>query len=88
MLALPTVNINGTSRDALIIDYSAALHALGLAMIRVEAVAPHGRDYQLAPHRYAVARTEHRERVSHLQFVIDELRVILEHLGTPDNERG
>lgn len=87
MTTFPTVNINGTSRDALVIDYSAALHALEVAMFRLEAVEPHARDYQLAMERYAVARREHLDRVRKLRSVSDELMAILEHVGIADERR-
>lgn len=77
-LAVPTVHLNGTSKNGLLEQITEALTALHEAERKLIATAPHGRDYYVQPgDAYAKAEAEHIERVLALRNVISEL----EHIG-------
>ena len=80
-IQLPLVNLNGTSREELQRLYHDAYAAIENAMSKVNAAAPHGRDYQTVPGAYQVARAEHIARLNRLSDIRDEYRVILESLS-------
>jgi hypothetical protein len=44
-LVLPTIHLNGTGRQALVEQLTAALDGLENALEKLRAAAPHGRDY-------------------------------------------
>lgn len=77
-LVKPTVNLNGTSRDNLMLQYIDALNAFDTLRAALSAMAPHGRDYQTAPvGAYRTARTQHERR----QKTIEVVRQEIEHLA-------
>ena len=80
MTTLPTVNLNGTSRQALINDYQAALLAVRNASSKLAAVEFNPRDYQQAPGDWTKARVERTAQISKLRSVADYLEAHLEHL--------
>jgi len=81
-LTLPTVHINGSSRDSLLEDYMAAMDSIRLAMKAVQAAAPHPRDYYVQSNMSAhLARDEHVTRLARLRETLDELNTIAEHVA-------
>jgi hypothetical protein len=81
-ITLPTVHMNGTSRDELIRTNLKALTAVQSAIEAVRAAAPNGRDYYVQPvGSLRKAMDEHLDRLTKLTDVKDELTLILEHLG-------
>lgn len=81
MPQFPQVNINGTSKDALLKQSMKAYHAVTAAVEALCEGAPHGRDYQTLPAgSYEQARAEHYLRLSKLESVKAELEAFAIHL--------
>jgi hypothetical protein len=81
MLVLPTIHLNGTSKEELFNDLSNALYAIQLARECVQATAPHGRDYcTKSGNALQQALAQHASRLRALQTVYDELQAIAEHV--------
>ena len=76
-LAIPTVHLNGTSRDSLIDGLCDAGHVVIDAMKALADAAPNARDYYVqGDDAYGIARTQHEERLAKLKSVYDELAAI------------
>jgi len=81
MLILPTIHLNGTSKEQLFEDLSTALYAVQAAKEAVQAAAPNGRDYYTqSGNALQQALAQHAERLRSLQTVYDELHAIAEHV--------
>ena len=80
-LTLPTVHLNGTSRDGLLEGYIAAMDAIRLAMAACRAAAPHARDYYMHPNSFALAAEEHSIRYTRLADTVGELNTLAEHVA-------
>lgn len=64
---VPRVNLNGTSRGALVHQRREVCDALLSALRALERAAPHGRDYQTAPQgAFEAARRQHEARCTQL----------------------
>lgn len=84
VLAIPTIHLNGTSREQLQKEILDAARAVNKAISALEAAAPNGRDYYVqSPEAFRLAQTQHRDRLDRLQSVYDELFAISEaiHIG-------
>jgi hypothetical protein len=80
-MQLPQVNLNGTSRDALLDQYRDAYRAINDAIDALCKAAPHGRDYQTLPAgSYNVAREEHDARLVKLGSIKAEIEAIAIHI--------
>lgn len=80
-LAIPTIHLNGTSREALLEGYCEAVHALHEAGRKLAAAAPNGRDYYpQAAGAINVAMDQHEARMTKLREIITELETIAEAL--------
>lgn len=80
-LHAPTVNINGSSREALLEAYCTAGEAVKKALEATLETSPHGRDYVLAPdifEHYRKARLEHEKRCAALRGIYFELQALAE----------
>ena len=79
MTMIPTVHLNGTSRDELARMNLEALDAVRKAIGALHAAAPNGRDYYpQGPRAWEAARLEH-EKLSHkLADVVRELMAIVQ----------
>lgn len=74
MNGLPQVNINGTSRQALVDARIVAIEAVRTAMQALGECSPNGRDYQTAPKgEYEIARKIYMERFAFLDRLANEL---------------
>ena len=70
----PVVNINGTSREALVNARIAAIESLRSAMQALAECSPNGSDYQTAPKgEYEIARKRYMERFAFLDRMINQL---------------
>lgn len=77
ILIVPTVHLNGTSRDDLLEQNVNAMHAVAAAMRALEAAAPNGRDYYpQAPNAITAAKEQHGDRLRSLADVHKELETI------------
>ena len=80
-MKLPTIHLNGTSRDRLAATYSAAYTAVSDALDTLEQVELNGRDYYpQGSDAFTEAQREHTERCVALRVVRDELCEIVQHL--------
>jgi|TARA_R110000765_G_scaffold351331_1_gene441317 hypothetical protein len=78
----PIVNLNGTSKDALMEQVGDARSAIDDALKALALATPHGRDYQTASEgAYALAAAQHRDRVAALTVVSDDLLKIAMDIG-------
>jgi acyl-CoA reductase-like NAD-dependent aldehyde dehydrogenase len=77
------VNLNGTSRQDLILQNHEAAKALREAKEVVLQTAPHGRDYQLnrSPNDYTKDREEFAERITLINTMIAYYEAIAERLA-------
>lgn len=73
-MAVPTVHLNGTSKEGLLSPIKAAKSALRTAIEALEQAAPNARDYYVqGPDAYRVAEQEHVVRLTQLRLVQSEL---------------
>ena len=80
-IIVPTVNLNGASRDSLIDQNTAVILMLDDTLRLLYSVAPHPRDFQTAPAgEYYTARIQHEARCHLLFRVRTELNTIVEGL--------
>ena len=78
---VPIVNINGTSRRALIAQRMEACARVRAAIKALCEMRPHGRDFQTVDQcEYDKAREGHDRRIATLQAVHDELMKEVEYL--------
>lgn len=78
-LAVPTIHINGSSREFLINDMLQATDAIRAAIDAVRKAAPNARDYYpQGTGAFDRAMTEHRARLAKLESVWSEIGEIIE----------
>jgi hypothetical protein len=76
-LTLPTVHLNGTSRDELQRQIFFAITAIENAIRKLNNAAPNGRDYYpQGQNAWGKANDQHVARVGKLVAVVDELEAI------------
>ena len=81
-LAIPTIHLNGTSRETLVNDLCDALEALSKAITAVAKTCPNGRDYYVqGPDAIQEALRQHANRLHNLTAVKNELNEIAEELA-------
>ena len=81
--AIPTVHLNGTSRGELLSQLSDAIGGCDAALTKLGRAAPHARDYyvQSDPDAFTKAQAAHRERLTKITAVRDELLEIAEAIN-------
>jgi hypothetical protein len=76
-LAIPTIHLNGTSRESLLQDLIKALEALTDATDAVQKCSPNARDYYVQGNEaFPLARSQHEKRLQALYTIRDELEQI------------
>lgn len=76
-LRIPTVHLNGTSKDQLLEQLTTALTALRVAAEAVAAAAPNARDFYVQDGgAISEATAQHRDRLAKLNHVYTELEQI------------
>lgn len=76
-MMVPTVHLNGTSRDELLNQIRDAHQAVGAAMDALRKATPHGRDYYpQGPDAILSAQAEHEDRMQKLAAVRAQLEII------------
>jgi len=81
-IKIPTVHLNGTSKDELLRQIHDAHVAVQAALDALAKARPHGRDYYVqavepgAYDAYTLARNESQVREAKLSEVLDELQAI------------
>jgi hypothetical protein len=88
-LAVPTIHLNGTSKEALIEQLLEAGSAIRVAVEKLNAAWPNGRDYYVqSPRAYAEADSQWNERRKKLLGVMEELAAITERIDDSAPDRG
>lgn len=73
-LMLPSVNLNGTSKEELVAGYAKAHEAIMAALDAVAETSPHGRDFQTCePGEHSVAMHQHLDRLMMLNTLAEEM---------------
>lgn len=81
-LAIPTVHLNGTSRESLTEQLCDAVHALHEAGRKLATASPNGRDYYTQGNgALNVAMNQHETRMNKLREIISELEAIAEKIS-------
>lgn len=76
-LIVPRVHLNGTSKQALLDQYSNAIVAIQDAGRKLALASPHGRDYYVIDgNPIGTAMDQHAGRMAKLKEVADELEQI------------
>jgi hypothetical protein len=76
-LAIPTIHVNGTSRDSLLEDFCAAIDAIHDAGRKLARATPNGRDYYTqGPAAILSAMAQHEARMAKLKSIAAELEDI------------
>lgn len=86
-LTKPTIHLNGSSAETLAEGYALAESELRKGLEALQATAPHGRDYYVAPGALEKAETEHHERLARIQSVIEELKELRRHVVVSAEKR-
>lgn len=85
MMTLPTIHMNGTSKESLIDDLCEASLAINTAYEALKRTAPNGRDYYpQGPDALSAAVKEHDDRCRRLDAIkaeIDELTIAIDEGG-------
>jgi hypothetical protein len=82
-LAVPTIHLNGTSRENLMEDLLGAYHALTEAITALGRACPNGRDYYPQGNdALSAALEDHRSRLARLESVKAELMQVAEAIGS------
>lgn len=84
-MTLPTLHMNGTTKDALIESLCSASQALDLAYQALKETAPNGRDYYpQGPAALNAATDEHLDRLRRLDGIkkeIDALTIAIDRIN-------
>ena len=81
-MKLPSIHLNGTSREALVKQMADVVHALDEALTKVGYATPHGRDYYVQgngeayPPAYQEAVKEHEDRLKRLLALRNEYEAL------------
>lgn len=82
-MRIPTIHLNGTSRESLLDALGTAGSALYAALKALDECAPNGRDYYpQGPTALTEALTEHADRCAHVRAALHEIRAMAEIIET------
>ena len=85
-MMVPTIHLNGTSRESLLEGYEKAHRAVRAALKEVAEIGPNGRDfYPQGPDALSKASDEHRARMNALSNILRDLEALGEAI---DNEKS
>lgn len=76
---VPTIHLNGTSKERLLDDYCAALSALAKAREALIPTGPNMRDYYVQPDgaaNHRIALDAHRRRIADLDAITREIMAL------------
>lgn len=80
MVIYPTLSRNGSGPRELVAAHISAMEALEVALTRLGACAPHGRDYIERDLAFHAATTDHEARVKKIEHVRAELEDLALHI--------
>lgn len=84
----PTIHLNGSSSERLLEGYCDASLAITRALDKLTESAPNARDYYpQGDEAFALARSEHSDRIKRLTSVQAELRDLAEHVADERDNR-
>lgn len=87
-MKLPTIHLNGTPLDHLMLEVEEAVSSLRSAIDKLSAITVNGRDYYVqGPDAYSVAAGEHGARQEKLHSVLGELIQMHEYLVDKNDEK-
>lgn len=92
-MQFPRIHLNGTDGQQLLDEYHAAIAAVQSAIMTMERVTVHGRDYYViarpagAPDPSCVSMDEHRARLNKMRDVVRDLVSIAANIQAQLNER-
>lgn len=76
-MMVPTIHLNGTSKQDLLADMLKAYHAIQHAKAALGQASPNGRDYYPQGNgALLIAQDEHRDRIDRLTSVADEIEAL------------
>lgn len=88
-MQLPTIHLNGTSKESLVDSLCTASFALDAAYTALKQTAPNGRDYYpQGPAALQQAESEHLDRLRRLDAIkseIDEMTIAIHEMGNNRN---
>lgn len=88
IMIMPTLHLNGTSKNALLDQYCDAAHAVDAAITSLCENGPNGRDYYpQGDDAFTQARDQHEARVKKLREVRKELNEIAECIADAEGGR-
>jgi hypothetical protein len=79
-MEFPHLNMNGTSKDELISQYTGAIAAMNIAIDMLQLTNPHGRDYPNPIRSLSNAVEQHAARIKAICAVRDTLQLIAEYV--------
>ena len=86
-MMVPTIHLNGTSREALLEQVCNAGHAARILADALSEMAPNGRDYYpQGDHAYPQARAEHDARLNALTAVQQDLEAMYLEIETRNSK--
>jgi hypothetical protein len=85
-LVMPQINLNGSSPEFLMEQYTELHRALDAALGNAYAAMPHGRDYQLHDN-YSEARRSYETFIASLNEYREDVMGIMEHIQDAIDER-
>lgn len=78
LLTIPTIHLNGTSKERLIDGFCEVSDKINIAYEMLKQTAPNGRDYYpQGPSAFAEAEKEHLARLAKLDEVKKEIDVLI-----------
>jgi hypothetical protein len=87
-LIVPTVHLNGTSKETLMDQITDAAQALRLAMEAIREAAPNARDYYVqGPNAFQEVQRQHCARINRLADVYTEYMEIAEAIADQGKNR-
>jgi hypothetical protein len=87
-MILPTIHLNGTSKNDLLEGWLKMSHALGDALKLMYSEGPNGRDYYTqGPMGLHTAQAEHEARIVKIKEVQREIDAIVDHIADAEGGR-
>jgi hypothetical protein len=87
-MILPTIHMNGTSKNDLLEGWLKMSHALNAAITAMVEEGPNGRDYYTQGDGvFYKAQDEQRERIKKIAAVKEEIDTIVEHIADAEGGR-
>ena len=84
----PTIHLNGTSADELMLHYEQAASALRRSIDALEYASPNARDYYTRGDGvFKIATTEHAARIELVKKALSEIVILWEHVQSEQDKQ-